>query len=421
MYPHTAAIVSIVMCAMLGLPSQACQDAAAQTQHVEEVSSHPAPTNVAHPVGTLHVGERTAPVEIGNALPPHQSGIKLRVGVCDLPPWTIAPTESKPYWSGLGALVWQKTVANLGIDYTLSVHSYPGLLEAVSKGDIDVAMTGIPIIPENIAQFGMTPPFDQSGVSIATRVRGALSFASVTERIITSEITTWLFALPCFAGLFALLFWSVERKKDDFVRVTKIRGLGESIWWSLTTLATVGYGDRVPTTSWGKLIGAIWMAVGFLLMTIATAVFTSVLTAARLQPIVKSQNQLIKMRVGVGIGSTGDTYVTRANIPAIRFATFEEAVAALREQSIDAIVGSSTTLAYLVEQNPGEHITVLPRPLIRDYVSFGTRFGLDSALEKRIELEIVKASVSPEYAAMRTEMLGGIDATSAKNVPLSNP
>ena len=301
------------------------------------------------------------------------------------------------------------------------MHSYPGLLEAVSKGDIDVAMTGIPIIPENIAQFGMTPPFDQSGVSIATRVRGALSFASVTERIITSEITTWLVALPCFAGLFALLFWSVERKKDDFVRVTKIRGLGESIWWSLTTLATVGYGDRVPTTAWGKLIGAIWMAVGFLLMTITTAVFTSVLTAARIQPIVKSQNQLIKMRVGVGIGSTGDTYVTRANIPAIRFATFEEAVAALRDQSIDAIVGSSTTLAYLVEQNPGEHITVLPRPLIRDYVSFGTRFGLDSALEKRIELEIVKASVSPEYAAMRTEMLGGIDATSAKNVPLSNP
>lgn len=32
---------------------------------------------------------------------------------------------------------------NLGIDYTLSVHTFPGLLEAVSKGDIDIAMTGI--------------------------------------------------------------------------------------------------------------------------------------------------------------------------------------------------------------------------------------------------------------------------------------
>jgi hypothetical protein len=50
----------------------------------------------------------------------------------------------------------------------------------------------------------------------------------------------------------------------------------------------VGYGDRVPTTGKGKIIGALWMASGFLLMTIAAAVFTSALTAAQLQPLVKS-------------------------------------------------------------------------------------------------------------------------------------
>ncbi|MEI6475224.1 MAG: hypothetical protein WCO75_07505, partial [Planctomycetota bacterium] len=85
-----------------------------------------------------------------------------------------------------------------------------------------------------------------------------------------------------------------------------------------------------------------------------------------------------------------------------------------------AIVGSSTTLAYLVEQFPSDHITVLPRPLLRDYVSFGTRFGLDSPLEKRIELEIVKTAVSSEYAAMRGSMLGQVDATSTQDVPPPN-
>lgn len=404
MRQHPAAILSFVLCAILGAHADACQ-------------SPDAPTA---PIGTLHVGERLAQIEIGDALPPHQRGIKLRAGICDLPPWTMAPTESKPYWSGLGALVWKNTAKNLGIDYTLSVYTYPALLKAVEHGDIDIAVTGIPIIPENISRFGMTPPFDQSGISIATRVRGALTFASVTERIITAEITVWLFALLGFAGLFAILFWLVERKHNPTIHVTSIRAFGESIWWSLTTLATVGYGDRVPTTGWGKLIGSIWMALGFLLMTIAAAVFTSVLTATRLQPLVRDSTELIKMRVGVGTGSTGDTYVTRSNIPATRFDTFEDAIAALREQRIDAIVGSSTTLAYLVEQFPGDHITVLPRPLLRDYVSFGTRFGLDSSLEKRIELEIVKTAVSSEYTAMRASMLGQIDAPSATDVPPPN-
>ena len=431
MHPHSSAILLLVLCAMIGGHSEACSTTSAPSERAlladtqaekslqppatESGSTQKSPAIAANPIGTLHVGEHVVPLEIGDALPPHQRGIKLRVGVCDLPPWTIAPTESRPYWSGLGALVWKNTAKNLGIDYTLSVHTFPSLLEAVSKGDIDIAMTGIPIIPENISRFGMTPPFDQSGISIATRVHSALSFASVTERVIAAEITIWLIALLGFAGLFGLMFWLVERKKNPTITGSGLRGFGESMWWSLTTLATVGYGDRVPTTGKGKIIGALWMASGFLLMTIAAAVFTSALTAAQLQPLVKSPTELITSRVGVAIGTTGDTYATRVNIPAVRFATFEQAVTALREEQIDAIVGSSTTLAYLVEQYPGDHITVLPRPLLRDFVSFGTRFGLDPALEKRIELEVVKSAVSAEYSAMRASMLGRVDAASEQD------
>lgn len=53
---------------------------------------------------------------------------------------------------------------------------------------------------------------------------------------------------------------------------------------------------------------------------------------------------------------------------------------------------------------------VLPRPLLRDYLGFGLRFGFDPSLEKRIELEVVKAAQSAEYQAMRAAMLGDSDA-----------
>ena len=32
--------------------------------------------------------------------------------------------------------------------------------------------------------------------------------------------------------------------------------VGDGLWWSIQTLSTVGYGDIVPTSAWGRLLAA---------------------------------------------------------------------------------------------------------------------------------------------------------------------
>lgn len=44
-----------------------------------------------------------------------------------------------------------------------------------------------------------------------------------------------------------------------------------AVWWSMTTLATVGYGDLFPVTDSGRLIAAILMFSGIGLMSVITA------------------------------------------------------------------------------------------------------------------------------------------------------
>jgi len=48
-----------------------------------------------------------------------------------------------------------------------------------------------------------------------------------------------------------------------------------SMWWAITTLATVGYGDVYPVTAVGKLIGGIVVIIGIGIFALPTAIFAS--------------------------------------------------------------------------------------------------------------------------------------------------
>jgi voltage-gated potassium channel Kch len=50
---------------------------------------------------------------------------------------------------------------------------------------------------------------------------------------------------------------------------------GDAMWWSLVTISTVGYGDEVPVTSAGRVIGAFMIVIGVALFTTITSYLAS--------------------------------------------------------------------------------------------------------------------------------------------------
>jgi voltage-gated potassium channel len=52
--------------------------------------------------------------------------------------------------------------------------------------------------------------------------------------------------------------------------------LGLAIWWALQTVTTVGYGDVVPTTDMGRVVGGIEMVLGVSFIAFLTAGVTSI-------------------------------------------------------------------------------------------------------------------------------------------------
>lgn len=76
-------------------------------------------------------------------------------------------------------------------------------------------------------------------------------------------------ALVLFVASLAML--DAERS----VQGANITDYGDALWWAATTVTTVGYGDRYPTTGTGRLIAAGLMLCGIALLGVVTATLAS--------------------------------------------------------------------------------------------------------------------------------------------------
>ena len=61
---------------------------------------------------------------------------------------------------------------------------------------------------------------------------------------------------------------------------SEFHSYGDALWWALETLTTVGYGDIVPESAWGRSIGAFVMILGITFISFLTATVTSLFVSA---------------------------------------------------------------------------------------------------------------------------------------------
>jgi len=59
--------------------------------------------------------------------------------------------------------------------------------------------------------------------------------------------------------------------------------LGLALWWAVSTVTTVGYGDVVPVQPFGRAVASVLMIVGFASLSLLTGIVASLLVSKRFE------------------------------------------------------------------------------------------------------------------------------------------
>lgn len=90
--------------------------------------------------------------------------------------------------------------------------------------------------------------------------------------------------------------WQLEGDRPG----NTFRSWGDGIWWALTTITTVGYGDHVPETALGRVVAALIMITGVAVLGAVAAVVAVIFASAvagREERILEAEGRILEARL----------------------------------------------------------------------------------------------------------------------------
>ena len=327
----------------------------------------------------------------------------LVVGTKEAPPFSMKTEDGG--WTGIGIDLWREIAAELNLSFEFRETDLKGLLDGVADHSLDVAVAAITVTSEREKSMDFTQPFFHTGLGIATARKRSNPWFAVLRSLLSLQILQFVGGLFLFMILIGSLMWLLERKHNpDHFGSGRIDGISSGIWWSAVTLTTVGYGDKSPVTTRGRMLALLWMLVGIAAVAFLTAHITSNLTLFQLASPIKGPEDLIHVRVGSVANTTSSKYLKENWMVFYPFQTASEGLRAVAEGKIEALVYDKPTLKYLIRKSFLTDLEVLPITFLpQDY---GIALPTGSPLREPINRALLQIIESPAWQGTLAGYLG---------------
>ena len=185
--------------------------------------------------------------------------------------------------------VWNETLTFLALVF-LIIFSYPAFepnISSTTQSNLDLLqwiiwgafaldlLIGL-VTATNRKQFIIKHPLDIAAVLLPflrpLRFLRVISFGGLALQKVAIgrqfAITVKVFIASIFIAYISAVQITISERA---IEGSNIKNFGDGLWWAITTVTTVGYGDRYPTSAEGKFLAVGLMVVGISLMGVITA------------------------------------------------------------------------------------------------------------------------------------------------------
>ncbi|MFZ4483856.1 MAG: transporter substrate-binding domain-containing protein [Chthoniobacterales bacterium] len=297
---------------------------------------------------------------------------------------------------GYSVDLWKQVAAASGLAFeTRVVETVPELLEAVQSGAADVGVGAISITPDREKLMDFSHPFFQSGLQVMARSKGEAGAFSAFRALLNRNVAEVVAVLLLAVFLISHVLWLVERKINaESFPEGYVRGVWESIWWSIATLISGGCENKAPVGVAGRLVAVVWMLGGIGLTSYITATLASAMTVNTLSAEVAGLNDLRGSRVGTITGSSAQALLEKSGFDVVGFKDLDKAANALASGEVRGIIYDSPLLRYYLTQNPAAKLSLVG-PLF-DLQDYGFAMPLGSPIRKTINATLLKLQTTGE-------------------------
>ena len=336
-------------------------------------------------------------------------GGTLRVAARSLPPFVIY--EDRAY-SGFEVELIRLLAARMGMGTEIyAVDTVAKQIDDINRGEAHVALGGVAITESRELEVNFSLPVLHTGLTILAPTQVSRGFGDriglFFEAVASSDLP-WLMVLFGVVVLVsAHVIWWLERRRNDDFAIPYRQGIWDSFYWSVVTMSTVGYGDKVPRGGWGRVFALVWIALGTLVFASFTASIASSLAVNELRSEISGPADLPGHRVATVARSTGDVYLSSMGIGSVMVDEIEDAYVLLEDGNVEAVVFDAPVLHYhAAHVGAGEVATFGP---IFEKVQYGLAIGEeDSELREQLNLALLDMIETGVYGRLHDRWFGAL-------------